>query len=166
MIITLNKEHIDTLNNLAVKNGDPKDSDYWHICFDQQQNGSRTILGWIEDEKIVGYAHFNRAPKYQPFESAGIPEIQDLRVDRDYQRRGIATALIYAIEAIAVAEGFDMMGIGVGLYSDYGKAQQLYVNVGFVPDGAGINYDRVTCARGDRIILDDDLSLMMVKSLI
>lgn len=166
MIVTLNKEHIEMLNNLAARNDDPKDADYWSICFDQQQAGTRTILGWILDDQIVGYAQFNRAPKYMPFESAGVPEIQDVRVDRAHRGQGIATALIYAIEAMAVNEGFDMIGIGVGLSSDYGKAQRLYVNLGFVPDGAGINYDRVTCKVGDRIILDDDLSLMMVKSLI
>ena len=82
MIVTLNKEHIEMLNNLAVKNGDPKDTDYWVTCFEQQQKGLRTILGWVEEDQIVAYAQLNRAPKYKPFESAKIPEIQDVRVDR------------------------------------------------------------------------------------
>lgn len=164
MIITLTKDHIDHLNSLAAKNNDPKAEDYWSICFDQQEKGIRTIFGWLEEGQIVGYAQFNRAPKYQPFESLKIPEIQDLRVDSDYQRQGIATNLISFCEALALNEGFDTIGIGVGLYSDYGKAQRLYVNLGYVPDGFGINYDRVTVKRGERVIVDDDLSLMMIKS--
>jgi GNAT superfamily N-acetyltransferase len=165
MILTLNREHITQLNFLAERNNDPKDPDYWPTCFQQQDEGVRTILGWIEGEQIIAYVQLNRAPKYQPFESTGIPEIQDLRVDRDYRHKGIGTSLIYFCEAIIVSEGGTMMGIGVGLYSDYGKAQQLYVSLGYVPDGAGINYDRVTVKRGERVIVDDDLSLMMVKSL-
>lgn len=165
MILTLNKENIPELSQLAADNDDPKGDGYWDICFAQQDEGLRVIFGWIENGQIIAYAHFNRAPKYQPFASVGIPEIQDLRVDRAFRQRGIATALIYTCEALAIKEGFEMVGIGVGLSSDYGKAQRLYVTLGYMPDGAGVNYDREICARGDRIILDDDLSLMMVKSL-
>ena len=32
------------------------------------------------------------------------------------------------------------MWIGVGLYNDYGRAQKLYVHLGYVPDGHGVTY--------------------------
>lgn len=165
MILTLNKENIPALNHLASLNDDPKDEDYWDICFAQQEEGLRTIFGWYEDSQIVAYAQLNRAPKYGPFASAQIPEIQDVRVDRAHRGQGIATSLIYTCEALAIKEGFTMIGIGVGLTSDYGIAQKLYVSLGYMPDGEGVNYDRITCKKGDRIYLDDDASLMLIKKL-
>jgi GNAT superfamily N-acetyltransferase len=166
MITILNKENIPELNRLSAANDDPKDESYWPLCFEQQEQGLRTIFGWIELGQIVGYAQFNRAPKYQPFLSAAIPEIQDVRVDRGFRNQGIATGLIYVCEALALEERATMIGIGVGLDGRYGKAQRLYATLGYIPDGEGVNYDRVTCRAGDIITLDDDVSLMMIKNII
>jgi GNAT superfamily N-acetyltransferase len=166
MITILNKENIPELNLLSANNDDSKDLSYWPLCFEQQEQGLRTIFGWVEGGKIVGYAQFNRAPKYQPFSSAAIPEIQDVRVDRGFQRQGVATNLLYVCEALALEEGATMIGIGVGLDVRYGKAQRLYISLGYIPDGEGVNYDRVACKAGDIITLDDDVSLMLIKPLI
>lgn len=35
----------------------------------------------------------------------------------------------------------DTIGIGFGLYADYGTAQRMYIKRGFVPDGRGIMYN-------------------------
>jgi hypothetical protein len=57
------------------------------------------------------------------------------------------------------------MGIGVGMPTSYGPAQRLYVKLGYIPDGNGINYDRQSIAFGEFRPVDDDLCLMMVKAL-
>jgi len=37
-----------------------------------------------------------------------------------------------------IAERSDIVGIGVGLYADYGTAQRMYARRGYVPDGHGL----------------------------
>jgi hypothetical protein len=46
-----------------------------------------------------------------------------------------ARALIKWLENLASQEGYNEIGIGVGLYRDYGPAQQLYFQLGYIPDG-------------------------------
>ena len=58
-----------------------------------------------------------------------------------------------------------VMGIGVGLYPDYGPAQRLYAKLGYRPDGRGIAYNERTVAPGETVRLDDDLVLWMTKPL-
>ena len=41
---------------------------------------------------------------------------------------------------LAVVGGF-IVGIGVGLYPDYGSAQRLYIKRGYLPDGHGATYN-------------------------
>lgn len=56
-------------------------------------------------------------------------------------------------------------GIGVGLFSDYGAAQRMYVSRGYVPDGRGITYHCEAVSGGDKVIADDDLVLWFAKRL-
>ena len=58
-----------------------------------------------------------------------------------------------------------MVGLGVGLYADYGAAQRLYVRRGYLPDGAGVVLDGVSVAAGATIRLDDEPMLMFIKQL-
>lgn len=39
----------------------------------------------------------------------------------------------------ASQEGYNEIGVGVGLYRDYGQAQQLYFQLGYI-EGNGITY--------------------------
>jgi hypothetical protein len=34
-----------------------------------------------------------------------------------------------------------VVGLGVGLYNDYGNAQKLYIKKGYVPNGYGVTYN-------------------------
>ena len=76
---------------------------------------------------------------YAPFAETGIPEIQDFNVLPEFRRRGIGTRLMDRAEQ-RVARRCDTVGIGVGMYADYGHAQRLYVLRGYVPDGRGLTY--------------------------
>lgn len=58
-----------------------------------------------------------------------------------------------------------MVGIGVGMYADYGAAQRLYVRRGYVPDGRGVSYrDRIVLG-GETVVADDALVLHLRKDL-
>jgi len=81
------------------------------------------------------------------------------------RRQGIATRLIEECENRAREEGAEQIGISVGLTKDYGPAQRLYVKLGYMPDGFGITWDREPVSHGQRVAVDEDLCLMMVKDL-
>jgi len=98
------------------------------------------------------------------FREAGIPEIADFNVLIKYQRKGIGTRLMDEAER-RIAQRSSIAGIGVGLTSDYGAAQVLYVKRGYVPDGHGICSDGQSLEYGEQISIDDDLVLYLTKVL-
>jgi hypothetical protein len=55
------------------------------------------------------------------------------------------------------------VGLGVGLYTDYGAAQRLYVRRGYVPDGRGLSSNNRPVKPGTYIRVDDSLVLMMTR---
>ena len=116
------------------------------------------------DSQLAGYLLIKPKSSYPPFAEAGIPEIADFNVLRSRQRTGIGTALMDEAEC-RVARTSDVVGLGVGLYTDYGTAQRMYVRRGYLPDGAGVVLDGVPVPPGTRIILDDDPELMFTKQL-
>lgn len=109
-----------------------------------------------------GFAVLNHNPKYGLYKKLNIPEIQDVFVLPEFRGQGIAKALIqYCEENVAG----DMVGISVPVSSNFGVAQRLYYKLGYMPDGNGVTYDRNVVKHGDRVAVDDDLCLMMVKQL-
>ena len=138
---------------------------YFERCFEEQAQGRREILVATWGEKITGYVFLNGNPRYQPFRRLGIPEIQDLFVSPDVRRQGIGESLVQECEARARAKGCTQMGIAVGLHAGFGAAQRIYVRLGYVPDGAGVMYDRDAVRVGEMRAIDDELTLMMVKDL-
>lgn len=112
-----------------------------------------------------GYCFLNRLPKYALYRRFGLSEIQDVHVFPEHRQKGYATALIQKCENIARDEGQQEIGISVALSAEFGPAQRLYCKLGYLPDGQGITYDRQTLKHGERVILDDDLCLMMSKAL-
>lgn len=126
---------------------------------EEQASDRRQILvAWLDGE-FAGYVTVVWKPHYSAF-----PEIQDLNVVPQFRRRGIATALVDAGEAL-IATRSDQVGIGVGMSPDYGPAQRMYVLRGYVPDGKGLTYGDRTLERGDTATVDDDLVLFFSKRL-
>ena len=74
------------------------------------------------------------------------------------EKRGIKITLLTCAEE-RVAEHSKTVGIGVGMYSDYGNAQRLYVKMGYVPDGKGLTYKDRVLEPNEEMINDDDLVL-------
>jgi GNAT superfamily N-acetyltransferase len=130
----------------------------------EQDEGVRTVLVAFDGAEVCGYGTVCWEPHYPPFVAAGIPEIQDLNVLPRFRRRGIATRLMDLAER-RVAERSEVVGIGVGLYDDYGPAQRMYVLRGYVPDGRGAVHRNLPVRGGETVRADDDLVIHLIKRL-
>jgi GNAT superfamily N-acetyltransferase len=128
----------------------------------EQHRGARVVLVAEPDGVFAGHACILWRSGYQPFRQAGIPEIADVNVLPAHRRRGVGTALMDAAETV-VAQRSPIVGLGCGLYADYGPALLLYLRRGYLPDGRGIAYGGRTVVVGDSIRLDDSATLMFTK---
>lgn len=113
---------------------------------------------------VAGYCLVEWRSPYPPFAAVETPEIVDLNVLPDRRGHGVGGALLEEAERV-VASRSDRAGIRVGLYADYGRAQQLYVRRGYVPDGAGVTIDGVAPRPGSTIVLDDEPVLALTRRL-
>lgn len=142
-----------------------REDGYFERCFAEHQSGLRRLYIAACDGIPAGYVHLVFTPRYRPFRQMNIPEIQDLFVAPDFRRQGIGAALVAHCEAAAKRRGYEAIGIGVGLYRDYGAAQRLYVRRGYLPDGAGVVYENEQVTPGELRAVDDFLCLKLVKPL-
>jgi ribosomal protein S18 acetylase RimI-like enzyme len=131
----------------------------------EQDEGERLVWLAYIDKQFTGYITLKLKSKYQPFAKDNIPEIMDLNVLPPFRNQGIASKLLDIAEAEA-AKVSNIVGLGVGLYKDYGSAQKLYIKRGYIPDGNGVTYDYNTIDPGSMVCLDDDLILWMKRRLI
>ncbi|MFI5776022.1 GNAT family N-acetyltransferase [Nocardia sp. NPDC051570] len=128
----------------------------------EQAAGARVCVIAERGGVFAGYCTLLWMSAYEPFRANGIPEIQDLNVLPSHRNLGIGGMLLDAIEEEARKRG-EVVGIGVGLYADYGPAQRLYVRRGYLPDGYGIVYDNQSVEYGTTIKLDDAATLMLTR---
>ena len=138
-----------------------KDDGYFESCFEKEC----FILIASQNKQDIAFGVLNFDPKYNLYQKLEIPEIQDLNVIPEVRQQGVATTLVHSFEEIAKDQGAEKIGISVGLTKDYGPAQRLYCKLGYMPDGYGVTYDREGVTVGASCLVDDDLCLMMVKSL-
>ena len=64
-----------------------------------------------------------------------------------------------------VAKTHSKVGIGFGLYKDYGAAQSIYIKRGYLPNKEGVTYNYQNVIPGRSYPIDDDLVLWFVKNL-
>ncbi|MVO98302.1 GNAT family N-acetyltransferase [Paenibacillus lutrae] len=141
-----------------------KSSDQYTRYLEEQINGKQvTLIAEVEGD-FAGYANIVWQSDYPYFKKHHIPEIQDFNVLIKYRRRGIGTMLMNTCEEM-IRERFDAAGLGVGLFRDYGEAQILYANRGYIPDGKGIYKNGEYLSYGQKVTVDDDLNLFFVKKL-
>lgn len=114
--------------------------------------------------QTAGFLTIAWTSPYPPFAAHGIPEIADFNVLPYARRQGVGTALMDEAES-RVGRRSDQVGLGVGLYVDYGSAQRMYARRGYVPDGAGVVLDGVSVTPGSMIRLDDNPVLMFTKQI-
>lgn len=137
----------------------------WDSYYQEQQNGIRTVAVLEKSHEILGYGSLLRKPECSFFANKNIPEINAIWIDENHRNQGLGTALIQWLENLASQEGYQQIGIGVGLYKDYGPAQKLYFNLGYAPEGNGVTYKGLATTPGQTYPLDDDLIFWLVKSI-
>jgi GNAT superfamily N-acetyltransferase len=127
-----------------------------------QANGEIAFLVARIEDTIAGFLFIKWQADYPPFAEKGIPEIRDLRVLQQFCRRGVATALMDEAEKRIFMKS-KQVGLGVGLYADYGPAQRMYILRGYVPDGRGLMYNNLPVNPGRDVFVDDELLLYFIK---
>lgn len=159
------KSDLHDLLHIAQRMKDTIMLGYHEQCLDLQELGERDVFMAYYDGQLCGYVMLSYTPKYAYYRAHNMPEIQDLNVLPEFRQRGIGRAMIEYCENLARDKNYKKMGIGVGLTPSYGAAQRLYVRLGYVPDGMGVTFDRKVVRHGERHPIDDDISLMMEKTL-
>ncbi len=137
----------------------------WTRYFEEHQKHIRTVYLLEKQKQLIGYASLLYTPEYSPFKQAKIPEIHDVLILESFRNQGYGKLLIRYLENIAHGKNYTKIGIGVGLYRDYGPAQALYCKLGYVPDGNGVTYKTAAAIPGTCYPIDDDLVLWLVKAL-
>lgn len=159
----LEKEDIDTIvNAFAASNWTKKPASTFEGYLAEQNAEQRIVWLAYHNNIFAGYVTLKWQSDYPYFKECNIPEIKDLNVLPNFRNQGVGSTLLDIAEKAAF-ERSDKIGIGVGLYPDYGSAQRLYVKRGYIPDGKGITYEHKTVSPGETAILDDELILWMVK---
>lgn len=128
----------------------------------EQEAGQRIVLVALMDDVFAGYVTIIWHSDYPHFRAENIPEIQDFNVLPHFRRQGIGSRLMDEAEQI-IAQRSPVVGIGVGMYADYGTAQRMYVKRGYIPDGRGLFYNGVLVQPGESVPVDDDLVLHFTK---
>lgn len=168
MAIELRDLHPGDLPRIAAVEGGPAwnaGAALWQGYLAEQAAGRRVVqLAWDGDGP-VGYGTLAWESDYGPFRAATVPEINNLVAAAPARGRGVGTMLIRAFEDLARASGRTTIGLGVGLYADYGPAQRLYAGLGYRPDGNGITWREQPVVPGDSVPVDDDLVLWLIKRL-
>lgn len=137
----------------------------WKRYYVEQQNHARTVYLLEAQNQLIGYGSLLRISEYPSFKEKGIPEINDVWIHEEMCNQGFGQKLIASLENMARKVGYKKVGIGVGLYKDYGAAQRLYVQMGYIPDGMGVRYKSSYVTPGEQYLMDDDLILWMKKTL-
>lgn len=137
----------------------------WEGYFSEHEKHLRVVCIALLEGVMIGYGSLVFRSEYPIFQKAGIPEIHDVWMDEAHRLKGYGEQIIKYLESAAKQRKFPLIGIGVGLYKDYGIAQRLYVKMGYVPDGNGLTYKFKPVIPANLYTIDDDLLLWFTKKL-
>jgi 8-oxo-dGTP pyrophosphatase MutT (NUDIX family)/GNAT superfamily N-acetyltransferase len=161
----MNAQDIDHVSDLYLPWSTRQDTHArWEKYHKEQQQNIRTVAVIEKDNQILGYGSLLRLSKYPYFSNT--PEISDVWIYEQHRRQGFGKQLLLWLEDLARREKYTQIGIGVGLYKDYGPAQQLYFQLGYKPDGNGITYKHMAVVPGEPYPVDDNLIFWLIKSLL
>jgi GNAT superfamily N-acetyltransferase len=164
-LLPLEENDIDEIVTAFKNIGWNKPKSLYKKYLTEQVQSLRSVILAKIDGKFVGYVTLKCKSEYQSFSVNNIPEIVDLNVLPDFRERGVGTALIQACEIMVKDLGCVEIGLGVGLTTDYGNAQKLYVSLGYIPDGCGLHYKNKILSYSESTTVDDDLVLYFKKKL-
>lgn len=138
---------------------------YFSSCLEQNKTKERVTFIAFVDNEVVGYVNIIFKSSYPYFNEKNIPEINDLYVITKCRKNGIGKMLLNECEKFALST-YEYIGIGVGLYKDYGSAQRLYTKNGYELDGNGLMHNNVEVKPGENVFVDDDLLLYFHKKIV
>lgn len=161
----LDKSDFDEMVSAFKQIGWHKPKSIYEAYLEEQLAGTRLALIAREGGKFCGYVTIKWVSGYPFFTEQNIPEIADLNVLPEHRKKGIGTKLIQACEQLAKEQGRALIGLGVGLTADYGNAQRLYVQLGYIPDGRGLYHNNIAAKYGEKVNVDDDLVIYLTKIL-
>ena len=137
---------------------------YYERHLANQAKGDCSALLALADGRIAGHVFLYYRCRWGSMKNQGLPCVVDLFVFEPYRRAGIATLLMDACEDIARRHS-DRIYLDVGLNSDYGPAQQMYIRRGYLPDGCGAYYRQEVCPVDAECRNNDELTLCLIKRL-
>lgn len=163
--ISLEKENIHDIVSAFKNIGWNKPASIYESYLLDESAGKRSIILAYHGRIFIGYVTIKWLSDYPNFQKHNIPEISDLNVLPAYRKAGIGTSLIKWCEESALKNGLATVGIGVGMTADYGAAQRLYVQLGYIPDGKGLHENNHPVIYGKNALVDDDLVLFLTKKM-
>ena len=161
----MKESDIDIISKYIADLGWGSKTDTLKQYLSEQNSVDRDVFIAEYDGELAAYVTVQWQSSYKPFVDNSIPEIKDLFAFYEYRNKGIATQLMDKAEVRIKEKGYKTVGLGVGLYSDYGTAQRMYIKRGYNYDGMGINYDGEILKPGTNVRVDDSLGLYLTKEL-
>ena len=134
----MQESDIKALSRGFTSQGWPSREEILTRYFKEQKSGEREVLVAEIDGVVAGYITILPDAKQGPFARMA-PELSDFNVFEPFQNQGIGNLLLEEAEK-RVKLFSDKVTLGVGLHSDYGPAQRLYIKRGYIPDGTGVWY--------------------------
>lgn len=151
-------------NEFALQGWLDKSTEQFTNYLHEQKNNQRKVFIAEVDGNVAGYVTLLPNDKEGPFANKNIPTVCDFNVLIKYRRHGVGSALMDKVESVA-KETSDVICLGVGLYTDYGTAQRMYVKRGYIPDGSGVWHQNKNIPPYAECRNDDDLILYLSKKL-
>ena len=152
---------IKNLSQGFINQGWPGREEILARYFLEQECGEREVLVAEVEGALAGYITILPCAKQGPFAEI-YPELSDFNVFEPFQNQGIGNLLLEEAEK-RVRLISDKVTLGVGLHSEYGSAQRLYIKRGYIPDGTGVWYRNQPLEMNDTIQNNDDLVLYLSK---
>ncbi len=164
IIRSMKEEDAQAITESEIEQGWSVSVEKYKKRLEDQASGKAIALVAEYCGKPIGYINIYPNSPWGAFGGKGYPELIDFGVLEKYRNNGVGTCLMDTAEKIA-AEYADMVYLGVGLHSGYGKAQRMYVKRGYIPDGSGVWYHDEVCKQYGICKNDDDLVLYLSKKL-
>jgi GNAT superfamily N-acetyltransferase len=149
---------------LEIQNHHPRLEVFEERYKAQERQELLAFIAQFHDGRLAGYVFLYPNAAEGPFGGKGIPEIVDLHVFIEHQRKGIANKFLDTAEE-AAAQISDKVYLGVGVHSGYGAAHRIYFKRGYMPDGTGVWYKGRQLEQYADCRNDDELVLFLSKEL-
>lgn len=159
----LEMKHIKTIVEALGESDINRSEDYFNLSLLENELNKRITLIAFCQKEFAGYINILFNSKYPYFYKNRIPEISDFFVLPKYRKEGIGTRLLKAAESV-IADDYNCIGLGVGLYVGYGNVEDLYISNGYIADSSS-NLSSARMISGNYIKLDDELMVYFFKRL-